>query len=65
MFNQFRQNMMYAIALKQNLNSDGSINWNFVDADMYVKWSVLLDGATYDTWFNRVADEVEGVTEDA
>lgn len=65
MFRHFRENMMYVISREQNQNGDGSINWNFVDADMYVKWSVLLDAATYDEWFNRVADEVEGVTQDA
>ena len=41
--------------------TDGKINWNFVDADMFKKWSVLLDGETYTAWFDKVADEVEGV----
>ena len=65
MFDQFRENMMYAVALRENWNEDTSINWNFVDADMYDKWSVLLDGATYTEWFDRVADEVEGVLDAA
>ena len=60
MFDQFRKNMMYAVALRENLRLDGSVNWDFVDADMYDKWSVLLDSATYVEWFDRVADEVEG-----
>lgn len=59
MFTKFRENMMYAIALTENRNEDASVNWNFVDADMYTKWSVLLDSATYDAWFNQVADEIE------
>jgi len=62
MFLKFRENMMYAIALRENWNEDTSINWNFVDADMYPKWSVLLDGETYTEWFDKVADEVEGVS---
>ena len=65
MFDQFRENMMYAVALRENWNEDTSINWNFVDADMYDKWSVLLDGETYIEWFDRVADEVEGVLDAA
>ena len=60
MFGQFRENMIYITTLKENLKPDGSVNWDFVDADMYDKWSVLLDGATYVEWFDRVADEVEG-----
>ena len=60
MFNQFRENMIYITTLKENLQSNGSVNWDFVDADMYDKWSVLLDGETYIEWFDRVADEVEG-----
>jgi hypothetical protein len=65
MFNQFRENMLYTTILKENLQVDGSVNWNFVDADMYDKWSVLLDAATYTEWFDRVADEVEGALDAA
>lgn len=61
MFYKFRENMMYAIALVENWKADNSINWDFVDADMYQRWSVLLDGETYTEWFSKVADEVEGV----
>lgn len=63
MFTKFRENMMYAVALRENWNKDTSVNWNFVDSDMYSKWSVLLDAATYTEWFDRVADEVEGINE--
>jgi len=61
MFDKFRENMMYFVSLTENLKADNSINWNFVDSDMYMKWSVLLDGETYTEWFNKVADEIEGV----
>ena len=60
MFYKFRENMMYAVALTENWKADNSINWNFIDADMYMKWSVLVDGETYTKWFDKVADEVEG-----
>ena len=61
MFNKFRESMMYAVALTENWKAFISINWDFVDSDMYMKWSVLLDGETYTEWFNKVADEIEGV----
>jgi len=61
MFYKFRENMMYVVSLTENWKADNSINWNFVDADMFEKWSVLLDGETYTAWFDKVADEVEGV----
>ena len=50
-----------AVTTAENLNSDGSVNWNFVDADMFEKWQVMLDGDTYTTWFDKAADIVEGV----
>ena len=61
MFDKFRENMMFVVTLTENWKADNSINWNFVDSDMYMKWSVLLDGETYTDWFNKVADEIEGV----
>lgn len=61
MFDKFRENMMFVVTLTENWKADNSINWNFVDSDMYMKWSVLLDGETYTEWFNKVADEIEGV----
>ena len=65
MFDKFRENMMYAAGLDENRYPDNTINWNFVDSDMYDKWRVLLDGATYTEWFDCVADEIEGVAADA
>jgi hypothetical protein len=61
MFNKFRENMMYVVALDENKYPDDTINWNFVDADMFEKWQVMVDGETYTEWFDRVADEIEGV----
>lgn len=65
MFNKFRENMMYVVALDENKYPDDTINWDFVDTDMYMKWSVMLDGETYTEWFNKVADEVEGIVDAA
>lgn len=62
MFDKFRENMMYVVARDENKYSDDTINWDFVDADMYMKWSVMLDGETYTEWFDKVADEIEGVS---
>ena len=59
MFLDFADNMKHFISLKENKNADGTINWNFVDGDMYMKWGVVLDGETYDQWFEKVANWYE------
>ena len=56
MFDKFLENMKHFVELDENLETDGSINWNFIDSDMYMKWSVLLDGETYTEWFDKAAD---------
>jgi len=61
MFDKFLENMKWFVKQPENIENDGSINWNFIDSDMYMKWSVLLDGETYTEWFNEAADIVEGV----
>jgi len=61
MFDKFLDNMQHSCVAKENLSTDGSIDWNFVDSDMYSKWSVLLDGKTYTEWFDVAADAIEGV----
>jgi len=61
MFDKFLENMKHFVSLGENLESDGSINWSFIDSDMYIKWSVLLDGETYTEWFDKAADVIEGV----
>jgi hypothetical protein len=60
MHNQFKADMKSFIALDENKEQDGSINWNFIDSDMFAKWSVLLDGEHYTSWFDDAADEIEG-----
>lgn len=61
MFLKFAEDMKYYIGMKENKNTDGSINWNFIDADMYGGWSVVLDGETYSEWFEKVANWYEPV----
>jgi len=61
MYDKFLENMKHFVSLNENLETDGSINWNFIDSDMYMKWSVLLDGETYTEWFDKAADVIEGV----
>ena len=61
MFDKFLENMKHFVSINENIESDGSINWNFIDSDMYMKWSVLLDGETYTEWFDKSADIIEGV----
>ena len=59
MFLKFAEDMKYYIGMKENKNTDDSINWNFIDADMYGGWSVVLDGETYSEWFEKVANWYE------
>lgn len=50
-----------AIAKEENINKDGSINWNYVDADCYMsgvnKW-FMNDDMYYEVW-NDIADAIE------
>lgn len=49
-----------AIANPENRNEDGSVNWNFVDADLWMDGVITNENQTeaYEV-FNTVADEVE------
>ena len=50
-----------AIVNEENFNADGSINWNFVDADVYMD----ADGDSienYQEQFELMADEMSGFT---
>jgi hypothetical protein len=56
---QFKADMQEFVTLDENKEKDGSINWSFVDADMYPKWSVLLEGKEYTALFDEIADIIE------
>jgi len=49
-----------AVANPENLNEDGSINWNFVDSDLWMDGVITNENQTeaYEV-FNAVADELE------
>jgi hypothetical protein len=59
MFDNFYNDMINFTNENENKNPDGSVNWNFVDADMFEKYQVILDGETYSEYFNKAADIVE------
>lgn len=59
MFENFSRDLMLFAQLDENQNKDGSVNWNFVDSDMYTKWSVMLDGELYTEYFEKAADKFE------
>ena len=49
-----------AVKNPENLNEDGSINWNFVDSDLWMDGVITSENQTeaYEV-FNAVADELE------
>lgn len=61
MFDNFYNDLASCASDAENVNVDGTVNWNFVDSDMYEKYQVLLDGETYTEWFDKAADIVESL----
>ena len=59
MFDNFYNDMINFTNESENQNPDGSVNWNFVDSDMFEKYQVILDGETYSEYFDKAADIVE------
>ena len=52
--------MRSAIDLDENKNEDGSINWNFVDADAYAECANLFkDSNEFYNAFNEIAEKIE------
>jgi len=52
-------NMREAVLNTENLNEDGSVNWNFVDADCYMAvGNFFKDQETYMESFNAIADQI-------
>lgn len=58
---EFRNSFNKAVADPININGDGSINWNFVDADLYCMYPELSNDE-YMAAFNMLADEHEAKT---
>ena len=57
---KIRKAIAAAIALVENRNEDGSINWNFVDADLWLDGVITNDNqcVAYE-WFDGIATEFE------
>lgn len=57
----FESSIKNAIANPDNIKEDGSIDWDFVDADVILDLCpTVAEMGTYMVWFNEFADEVEG-----
>ena len=58
-YSLLESNMREAIANPDNQFKDGSINWNFVDADCYMAvGNFFKDQDTYMESFNAIADQI-------
>jgi hypothetical protein len=52
--------MLEAIELEENRNEDGSINWNFVDADVYMRLNPVNETVDlYMEIFDKIAYLIE------
>ena len=58
---EMMQSFNKAVSLVENLQLDGSVNWNYIDADVYMDMSAknILDKEWYMVWFNQLADDYE------
>lgn len=50
-----------AVANDENVRKDGSIEWNFVDADMHMDLSAFYDADYISECMEVLADDYEGV----
>ena len=51
--------MREAVTNPENLQKDGSVNWNFVDSDCYMDCANLFkDSETFYESFNSIADTI-------
>ena len=52
--------MREAVTNPENLQKDGSVNWNFVDSDCYMDVShYFKDSKTFYESFNEIAEQIE------
>jgi len=53
-----------AVTRAENRNENGSINWNFVDADLWLDGVITKENQTEAyVWFNDLADSIEGIAQ--
>lgn len=48
-----------AVGNTENRNEDGTVNWDYVDADVYREVGSFYPGAVYTKLFDDCADEYE------
>jgi len=48
-----------AVTNPENINEDNTINWNFVDADMFMDLSMFYTDTYIQNCFEKLADEFE------
>ena len=60
MTNTIKNAVIAAVANPENRNEDGSINWSFVDADLWMDGVITNDNQSvaYE-WFDGIATEFE------
>ena len=57
---KIRKALAVACTAKNNLNEDGSINWNFVDADLWLDNVITTENQVVAyVWFDGIATEME------
>lgn len=62
MFADLREEMIRLTNEDDNQFEDGSIDWNFVEADIYLSgWDERLGEEQLTEWFDMIADEIEGL----
>jgi len=61
MLAELRETIVALVTEPTNLFDDGSINWNFVEADLYLTgWDETLGEEQLTEWLDLIADEIEG-----
>lgn len=61
----FTANMAHFANLSENKLSDGSINWDYVDSDMAIKYLTIMDGEQYCELFDKTADKIDAAAKEA
>ena len=52
---RFTEAFEAAVNNKENRNEDGSVNWNFVDADLWLDGVAAEVGENFTSWFDDMA----------
>ena len=52
---EMMQSFNKAVSLVENLQLDGSVNWNYIDADVYMDMSARNCLMTSGTWYGLIS----------